>query len=87
MVNNRPYGQFSPTGVQLRAARAGLGLSVQALARESGLGVNTLRRAEDQPGAVTMTAVNLQRLADVLAAHGVTFVEANEDGPGVRFKV
>lgn len=84
MVNNYPHGQFLPTAVQLTAARAGLGLSVQALADRTRLGVNTIRRAEAD-GAQVITPANAGRLVAVLIDLGVTFLEPDADGPGLRF--
>lgn len=84
MVNNYPHGQFLPSAVQLVAARAGLGLSVQALADRTRLGVNTIRRAE-AGGAQVITPANAERLVAVLSDLGVTFLEPDADGPGLRF--
>lgn len=67
------------------AARAAAGLSVKALSERSGLGVNTIRRAEAD-GIQVLTTVNAERLVSVLEALGVTFLEADENGPGVRFR-
>lgn len=83
MVNNRPHGFFPPTAAQLAAARAGVGLSVQALADLSGLGVNTIRRAE-AGGAGVVTRINAERLVQTLEELGVTFLTADANGPGVR---
>ncbi len=83
MVNNRPHEQFSPTGAQLAAARAATGLSVQALAERTGLGVNTVRRAE-AGGAKVLTTVNAERLVAGLQALGITFLTPDADGPGLR---
>jgi len=84
MVNNRPHGYFLPTIVQLVAARAGLGLSAQALATEAGLGANTVRRAE-AGGMQVLTPANAERLVATLEALGVTFLTADASGPGLRF--
>lgn len=84
MVNNRPHGFFMPTGAQLRAARAVIGLSASGVATETGLGVNTIRRAEDG-GAAVLTVANAERLVATYRALGITFLEANADGPGIRF--
>lgn len=83
MVNNRPYGQISPTAAQLRAARGAVELSVAQLAERAGLGVNTVRRAE-AAGAAVLTTANQARLVETLTALGVTFIEATAEGPGVR---
>lgn len=85
MVNMSPYGIFSPTAQQLTAARAATGLSIQKLAEVTGLGVNTIRRAE-AGGAQVLTPVNAQRLVEVLQGLGVTFLEADANGPGVRIR-
>ncbi len=85
MVNIRPRGIFLPTAEQLTAGRAATGLSVQALAEQTGLGVNTVRRAE-AGGASVLTAVNAERLVAGLQALGISFLEADADGPGVRIR-
>lgn len=85
MVNNRPHEQFLPTGAQLAAARAAVGLSVQALAERTGLGVNTVRRAE-AGGAAAVTIVNAERLVAGLEALGIAFLEPDSNGPGLRIR-
>ena len=85
VVNIRPRGFFPPSGEQLTAGRAAAGLSVQALAEQTGLGVNTVRRAE-AGGAAVLTAVNAERLVAGLEALGITFLEADANGPGVRIR-
>lgn len=85
MVNNRPPGPFLPAPAQLRAARAALGLSVEACAKQSGLGVNTIRRAE-AGGLEAVTGANAARLVETLERLGVTFLAADEQGPGLRFR-
>lgn len=84
MVNNRPDGYFVPNTIQLLAARAGLGLSAQALATKAGLGANTVRRAE-AGGMQVLTPANAERLLATLEALGVTFLQADASGPGLRF--
>lgn len=86
MVNSRPHGSFSPLVVQLRAGRAGLGLTVEALAAEARLGVNTVRRAE-RDGLQVLTPANADRLVVTLERLGVMFLDADAAGPGVRFKI
>lgn len=81
----RPDGIFSPTAEQLAAARAAAGLSIQALAELCRLGVNTVRRAE-AGGADVVTPANAERLVSVLERLGVTFLEADAAGPGIRFR-
>jgi transcriptional regulator with XRE-family HTH domain len=60
MVNYHLYGRFQPTGSQLRAARAAAGLSAPELAAATGLGVNTIRRAEAVDGAVPLTKAGIR---------------------------
>lgn len=81
----RPYGQKSPTSAQLAGARAAVGLSVAALAERSGLGINTIRRAEAS-GAEVLTAVNAARLVQTFEELGVIFLEADSYGPGLRIR-
>lgn len=85
MVNIRPHEQKSPSRAQLRAARAALDLTVKALAAEAMLGVSTVRRAEDD-GLQVLTAANAQRLLDTFERLGVLFLEADQDGPGLRVR-
>lgn len=85
MVNKNPHGYFSPTPGQLRAARAALDISVQVLAERASLGVNTIRRAETD-SSVTLTRANAERLVQILQDLGVTFLEADADGPGLRVR-
>lgn len=86
MVNMRPHGFFSPSAAQLRAARAAVNLSIQELAGLTGLGVNTIRRAEASKGPLALTRANAERLVMTLESLGVHFLEADERGDGVRFK-
>lgn len=84
MVNMRPNSIKSPTAEQYLAARAAVGLSIQALAERTGLGVNTIRRAEAGGGTV-LTTVNAERLTTALQELGVTFLDPDANGPGIRF--
>ena len=72
------------TGGQLRAARALLGISAEALAKLATLGVATVRRAEQQNGPVSMTASNCRRLIETLHNEGVEIIPENGGGEGVR---
>ncbi|MBB1178046.1 transcriptional regulator [Pseudomonas sp. FW305-3-2-15-E-TSA4] len=81
----RPDGQNTPTAAQVAAARAATGLSVAALAERSGLGVNTIRRAEAS-GASVLTGVNAARLVQTFEELGVVFLDADGYGPGLRIR-
>lgn len=75
------------TGSQLRAARGLLNLSIAELAEETGLAINTIRRAEGTNEAAPITAANLNLLVRALGANGIEFLEAADGvGEGVRFR-
>ncbi len=73
------------TGALLRAGRALAGLSAQELAEASKVGLRTIRRAEQEGGALSLTEANQAALVNALAAHGVRFV-LTPDGPAVALK-
>ena len=77
------------TASQLRAARALLGWSQPALARESGVSLPTIVRMESQLGPGRSSAANVETVRRALERGGVVFLEAEESGsmgPGVRLK-
>jgi hypothetical protein len=76
----------SLSSAQIRAARALLRWSAQDLARESALGVNTIRRAEVAEEGISLTAANDLAIRRALEAAGVEFIDENGGGPGVRLK-
>jgi len=70
---------------QLRAARGLLGWSQSRLAIEAGLSLPTVKRVETQRGAsVSDEARNMLQRA--LERAGVSFLEENGKGVGVRFR-
>src|ERR1700733_1705255 len=69
---------------QIRAARALLRWSAVDLARQSSLGVNTIRRAEIAEENISLTAANELAIRRALEAAGVEFT--NGDQPGVRVR-
>jgi hypothetical protein len=71
---------------QIRAGRALLRWTADDLARESALGVNTIRRAELADGATSLTAANDLAVRRALEAAGVEFIDENGGDPGVRLK-
>lgn len=84
MVNRQPDGFFAPTKAMIIAARAGLGLSASALAKEAQLGVNTVRRAE-AGGLEVLTPSNAARLVETLERLGIVFLAPDDRGaPGLR---
>jgi ribosome-binding protein aMBF1 (putative translation factor) len=74
------------TSAQIRAARALLRWSAEDLARESTLGVTTIRRAELTDGQTSMTTANDLAVRRALEAAGVEFIDDNGGGPGVRLR-
>jgi transcriptional regulator with XRE-family HTH domain len=72
------------TSAQIRAARALIRWSAEDLAKESGVGVTTIRRAEvDQ---TSMTVPNDLAVRRALETAGVEFIDGNGGGPGVRLR-
>lgn len=69
--------------MQCRMARAALEWSTQDLAREAGVGVNTVNRFEKGQDA-RLSSVAAIRAA--LEAAGVIFIAENGEGPGVRLR-
>ena len=74
---------------QIRAARALLGWSQPALAKESGVSLPTIVRMESQLGPGRSSAANVDAVRRALEKAGVLFLEAddaNAVGPGVRLR-
>ena len=74
------------TSAQIRAARALIRWRAEDLARESSVGVATIRRAELSDHETSMTAANNLAIRRALEAAGVEFIEENGGGPGVRLR-
>jgi len=76
------------TSAQIRAARALIRWSAEDLARDTALGVTTIRRAELRANETSLTAANDLAVRRALEAAGVEFIDAavGGDGPGVRLK-
>lgn len=70
------------TSAQIRAARALLRWSADDLAKQSKLGVATIRRAESGDGQPSITDANCDGLRRALEAAGVEFIP----GDGVRMR-
>jgi hypothetical protein len=82
-----PYGRlYTMNGRQLRAARALLDWTAEALAEASRVGINTIRRAEAVSGPVRMTAANAHAVRQALEQAGIEFIAENGGGPGVRMR-
>jgi hypothetical protein len=74
------------TSAQIRAARALIRWSAIDLARQSSVGVTTIRRAELAEQDTTMTAANNVAIRRALEGAGVEFIDENGGGPGVRLQ-
>jgi hypothetical protein len=74
------------TSAQIRAARALVRWRAQDLARESSVGVATIRRAELTEDMTSMTAANDLAIRRALEAAGVEVSAGNGGGPGVRLR-
>ena len=70
---------------QIRAARALLRWSAEDLARESALGLNTIKRAELAEDKTSLTVANDLAVRRALEAAGIQFIDHDElGGFGVR---
>jgi len=75
------------TGTQIRAARAMLGWTQKQLAEKSGVGFNTVQRAERSDGTVLGAVSTVIKLQTALESGGIIFLDAEEGiGPGVRLR-
>jgi ribosome-binding protein aMBF1 (putative translation factor) len=72
------------TSAQIRAARALLRWSAEHLARQSSVGVTTIRRAELTEHKTSMTMANDLAVKRALEDAGIEFIDENGGGPGVR---
>jgi transcriptional regulator with XRE-family HTH domain len=74
------------TGRQIAAARTLVGLSQAELAAASKISVPTLRRMESSDGPASGYANNADAVRRALESAGITFIEENGGGAGVRLK-
>ena len=71
---------------QVKAARALLAWSQAALAEASGVSEPTVARLEAQDGDLGGRADTGAKIVAALEAAGVTFMEKNGEGPGLRLR-
>ena len=64
-------------------ARAALGWGVRDLASKAGVSANTVSRYENGADALGETLMKIQRS---LEDAGVIFIDADDEGPGVRLR-
>ena len=78
------------TGVQMRAARALLGIDQRELAQRSGLSLPTIQRMESSDGVIRGNVDSLVKLVDALGASGIELINegavSQGGGRGVRLK-
>ncbi|MFN4161015.1 MAG: helix-turn-helix domain-containing protein [Stenotrophomonas sp.] len=79
------------TAVQMKAARALLGIDQKTLAQMAGLSLPTIQRMEASDGNVRGVVESLTRVVEALEAAGVELIGEGaaslEGGRGVRLKV
>jgi DNA-binding Xre family transcriptional regulator len=71
---------------QIRAARALLRWSAQKLANESGVSWTTIQRIEATDGVPAARAKSLVAIQEALEAGGISFIDEDDEGPGVRLR-
>ena len=68
---------------QVRMARAALGWNIKELSSRVGVAANTISRFENGSDALGET---LRKIRRVFEEAGITFIDENGGGPGVRLK-
>ncbi len=74
------------TAQQIRAGRALIDWSQQDLADAAGVSRPTIKRMESDKGPGTSSAGNVDAVTRALEAGGVSFVDPNGMGAGVRLR-
>ena len=75
-----------PSGRQIRAARALLGISAKELAERAKVGWATVQRMEQVDGSPTSRVATLRQIEAALEKAGIEFIGDPETTPGVRLK-
>ncbi len=75
-----------PSGPQIRAARALLGITAAELARRADVTLRTIQRFERLNGTPASRTGTLERVQQALEAAGVEFLGDPIESPGVRLK-
>lgn len=71
---------------QIKAARAFLGWSAVELARQTGIGIATIKRYEVSSGIPNSRLGHLQSIRETFEKAGIEFVETEDGGRGVIFR-
>ncbi len=74
------------TGVQIRAARAAVGWSIEQLAKMSGVSGRTIKRYEALEGIPASRTTSLIDIKAALEAAGIEFIGTPDDSPGIRMR-
>jgi len=74
-------------GMQIRAARAALGWSIEELAKKSGVSARTIKRFEAFDGMPPSRTSTLFDVQTALEGAGIEFIGTPEDGPGIRARI
>lgn len=74
------------SGVQIRAARALLGISSRTLSEWSNVGWATIRRFEEVDGVPPSRGGTLYRIRSALEEAGIEFIGDPLTSPGVRLR-
>ena len=82
--NSSHQNGYQPSSVQIRAARALLGISSKDLAKLSKVGWATIRRFEESDGIPPSRSGTLERVKAVLEQAGIEFLGDPLSSPGVR---
>lgn len=72
------------TGVQVRAARAMLGWSIDELSLKTGLSANTIKRVEADDQSRPSSRSTTTKVKEVLEGEGVLFIGHGAAAPGVQ---
>ena len=72
------------TSAQIRAARALLDWSRQALSDSSGVGISALMRLESANGIPGGNIKTFEAVQNAFEKAGIQFIGTPDDGPGVR---
>ena len=84
--NSSQEGGYQPSSLQIRAARALLGITSQELAALSGVGWATIRRFEEAEGVPASRSGTLDRVRNALEEASIEFLGDPVASPGVRLK-
>lgn len=74
------------TSAQIRAARAMLNWSRDALSKSSGIGISALMRLEAAEGVPGGNIKTFEAVQKTFEAAGIEFIGTPESGAGVRWK-